>query len=201
MKPSSMIGIACLASLAGALPLTAAAQASAAATSAVTAKTSPGHATISQTHEVRASVEAIDMATREVTLKGPKGNVVTVTASPEVKNLDQVKVGDHLVVRYTEALSLTLKKDGKELRKSVAASDAKMAAAGEAPGGAVGEKVTVTADVTAINQKTHMVTLKGPKETVDLHVGDPDQLKQIKVGDQVEAEYTQALAISVQEAK
>jgi hypothetical protein len=55
--------------------------------------------------------------------------------------------------------------------------------------------------VTAVNRKTHMVTLKGPKQEVDLYVGDPAQLKLIKVGDQIEAEYTQALAVAVEPAK
>ena len=53
----------------------------------------------------------------------------------------------------------------------------------------------------AIDQKTHMVTLRGPKQEVDLYVADPAQLKLIKVGDQIEAEYTQALAIAVEPAK
>jgi Zn-dependent alcohol dehydrogenase len=38
-----------------------------------------------------------------VTLKGPKGKVVTLTAGPDVRNLEQVKVGDHVVVGYLEA--------------------------------------------------------------------------------------------------
>jgi hypothetical protein len=33
--------------------------------------------------------------------------------------------------------------------------------------------------------------VRGPKQEVDLYVADPAQLKLIKVGDQIEAEYTQ----------
>ena len=55
-------------------------------------------------------VVAIDKATRTVTLKGPKGDVRDIVASDEVKNFDQVKVGDFLVVRYAQALTLELKK-------------------------------------------------------------------------------------------
>ena len=53
----------------------------------------------------------------------------------------------------------------------------------------------------AIDQKTHMVTLRGPKQEVDLYVADPAQLKLIKVGDQIEAEYTEAVAITVEPPK
>jgi Cu/Ag efflux protein CusF len=126
--------------------------------------------------------------------------VVPLTVGPDVRNLEQVKVGDRVAVRYLEALTLTLKKDGKALPSSTKASDAARAKPGERPGGVVAEQVTVTADVTAVDAKTGIVTLKGPKQVVDLHVADPEQLKLIKVGDQIEAVYTQALALSVEPA-
>ncbi|MCX6922999.1 MAG: hypothetical protein NT154_07295, partial [Verrucomicrobia bacterium] len=47
-----------------------------------------------------ASVEAIDPATREVTLKGPLGNTVTFTVDQRVKRLDEVKVGDLVRADY-----------------------------------------------------------------------------------------------------
>jgi len=45
-----------------------------------------------------------------VTVKGPKGNVNTVKVGDHVKNLDQVKVGDQVVVRYTEAVAISVEK-------------------------------------------------------------------------------------------
>ena len=162
---------------------------------------SPGQATIAQKRRLVATVEAIDAAKREITLKGPKGKVVPLSVSPDVRNLEQVKVGDQVVVTYIEALSLTLMKEGKALRATTTKSDGVRAPEGAKPGGAVAEHVKVTADVTAVDHKTHMVTLKGPKQEVDLYVADPAQLKLIKVGDQIEAEYTQALAITVEPAK
>jgi hypothetical protein len=42
------------------------------------------------------------------------------------------------------------------------------------------------------------VSLRGPKQTVDLQVRDPEQFKLVKVGDQVEATYTEAVALSVE---
>jgi len=43
--------------------------------------------------------------------------------------------------------------------------------------------------------------LRGPKRTVDLKLRDPEQIKLIKVGDQVEATYQEAVAVSVEPAK
>ena len=48
----------------------------------------------SQTITERIEVQAIDLATREVTLVGPESNVFTVHAGDAVRNLDKVKVGN-----------------------------------------------------------------------------------------------------------
>jgi hypothetical protein len=42
-----------------------------------------------------------------------------------------------------------------------------------------------------------MVTLRGPKRTVDVKVRDPEQFKLIAKGDQIEATYTEAIAVAV----
>jgi len=196
MKHRSMVIV--VASLLGGLSHLSVAQQASGHTTQTTMEASPGKGTITQTHKIVATVESIDAAKRHVTLKGPKGNLLPLTVGPDVRNLEQVKVGDRVVVRYAEALSLTLMKDGKELRSSTEASTGARAKAGERPGGVVAEEVKVTADVIGVNRKTHMVTLRGPNEVVDLHVVDPQQLKLIKVGDQVDAVYAQALALSVE---
>jgi len=51
-----------------------------------------------------ATVEAVDQATRVVTLKGSKGNVFDIKAGEEVRNLVQVKVGDQVKVKYYQRL-------------------------------------------------------------------------------------------------
>ena len=67
--------------------------------------------------------------------------------------------------------------------------------------GSPARQVTVIADVTAVNANTNTVTLKGPERVVDLKVRDPEQFKLIKVGDQIEAVYSEGLAVSVEPAK
>jgi hypothetical protein len=65
----------------------------------------PGKATAARTVEVSAQVVGIDKAKRTLTLKGPKGEVVDVVASDEVKRFDEIKVGDSILARYIEALT------------------------------------------------------------------------------------------------
>jgi Cu/Ag efflux protein CusF len=160
--------------------------------------TAPGKAVIAETVKVSATITAIDKATRDVTLKGPQGNEMTVTAGPDVKNFDKLKVGDTVDLQYVEALTLELKKGGGMPVAKTEKTDAVAAKKGESPGGAAGRQVTVTADVVAVDPAKQIVTLKGPKQTVNLRVPDPAQFKNIAKGDQVQATYTQAMAVAVE---
>jgi hypothetical protein len=168
---------------------------------ATVTKTEPGKGAAANVVRISASVEAIDAATRTLTLKGPRGNVVDLVAGPEVRNFDQIKVGDLVVVRYVQALSLELKKGGSAIRERSEKADAARAAPGASPAAGAARQVTVLADVVAVDAKTRTVTLRGPKRTVDLRLRDPEQIKLIKVGDQVEATYVEAAAISVEPAR
>ncbi len=59
---------------------------------------------------ISATVEAVDLATRNVTLRGPKGNRLTLTVGDHVKNLDEVKVGDLVAAGYTESIDIAVTK-------------------------------------------------------------------------------------------
>ena len=197
MKVKSKIALALIAS---ALAATVLAQPTGPTAGAVVAS-EPGKAVVASAVEISAQVVGIDKATRKVTLKGPKGNVVDVVAGDEVRNFDQIKVGDLVVARYVEALTLELKKT------KVAAGDVKVrqeaakAKPGEKPAAAGARQVTVVADVVAVDPVKSTITLKGPKgKEVTLNVQNPDQFKVVKKGDQVEATYTEALALSVEPA-
>lgn len=193
MKPVCVSVLAVLA-LAAAAP-----RAPAQATKSSSVSTGPGTIRTVETTRATATVAGIDMATRTVSLKRADGSVIDVHAGEEVRNLDKVKVGDTVTAEYTRALSLSLKKGVVGAAKRVESVEAARAPAGGQPGASVGVKTTVLADVIAVDGKNKVVTLRGPDgHTVDLKVNDPEQIKNIKAGDQVEAVYTQATAVSVQ---
>ncbi len=169
-------------------------------TAVVTSSSQPGKASAEQIVDVTAMIVGIDRTTRDVTLRGPKGNWVVVTAGPDVKNFDQMNVGDQVHARYSEALVLELKKGNDLAVTRTEESSAKGAAPGAQPHGVAGRRITVVADVVAVNRATQTVTLRGPQLTVDVKVADPDQFRRIKKGDQVYATYTQALAMVVEAA-
>jgi DNA-binding beta-propeller fold protein YncE len=166
-------------------------------TSNAVVTSSPGKVGVAQTVDFTATISAIDKATRTITLKGPKGDEQKVVAGPEVKNFDQLKVGDVVQAQYLESLVLELKKGGGLAVAKTEKSGGVAAKPGERPAGAAGRQVTIVGNVIKVDAATQKVTLKGPERTVDLKVRDPEQFKLIAVGDQIEATYTEAIAVAV----
>lgn len=155
-----------------------------------------GKATAVSTVEVTATVTAIDSATRTITLKGPQ-RTVDIIAGDEVKNFAQIKVGDQVLVKYVEALTVELKKTKAPLDAKGEAAGAR-AAPGSRPAGIVGRQITALADVVGVDEKKSIISLKGPRgNVIDLKVENKDHFKVVKKGDQVEVVYTEALAIAV----
>lgn len=148
-----------------------------------------------------AEVVAIDSATRAVTLKRDDGNTLTVVAGPNVKNFAQVKVGDFVIAEYGRALAIALKK-GPGLRSATESENGGSAKPGSKPAASGTRRMVIVADIIAIDDKKGFATLKGPKgNVVDVLVKDAKVLASVKIGDQVEMEYTEAVAVSVKPAK
>jgi len=119
----------------------------------------------------------------------------------QVRNFDQIKVGDTVHAKYTQALALELKKGASTMAAPTEEhAITPPAAPGAKPGGTVARKVTATAEVVAIDPAKQVVTLRGPAgNEVDVEVQDPSQLKNINKGDHVQVTYVEALAIAVRE--
>jgi hypothetical protein len=69
----------------------------------------PGAGEVAVT-EITATVEGIDREKREVTLKGPEGNSVTIEVDPSVGDLSRIKKGDEITATRTEALAISVEK-------------------------------------------------------------------------------------------
>jgi Cu/Ag efflux protein CusF len=161
----------------------------------------PGSAVASEVVKTTATVVAIDAGKRLVTLKRQDGKVVEITAGEQVRNFDQLKVGDRVEAEYGRSLALDLRKNSG--KKASAGETAAVAGApqGQKPAGLAVREVTVLADVVEVDAKNKIVSLRGPAgNQMDLVVKDPAQLANIKKGDQVEATYTESLAIKVSAA-
>lgn len=62
------------------------------------------------TMEYKATVEAVHPVLRKLTLKGPDGKKRTLKVHEDYKALAEIKKGDELVLRHTEALAISVQK-------------------------------------------------------------------------------------------
>jgi hypothetical protein len=152
------------------------------------------------TGSLAGTVEAIDVATRSLTLRNEEGPL-TVEVRDGVPGFETLQVGDRVKADFIESTVVWVAAPG-EPAPTAAQLDALEA---ELPAG--GEKVTlsiqqVTATIDAIDVGTRMVTLEGPEgRTLDLPVEEDVQLEKINVGDQVTVRITQTLAVAVEKVQ
>jgi hypothetical protein len=148
-----------------------------------------------------ATVVAIDLKTRIVTLKDKDGNVWDIKADERVKNLPQVMVGDQVLAKYYESVVVQIA-NPETPSGTTTTETSTVAKPGEKPAGTETSQVTVVSTIVSIDPNKTSVTLKGPEGNSETFpVKDPKNLDNVKVGDQVSITYTQALAISVQKAE
>ena len=165
---------------------------------AVVTTQSPGKVGEADAIQIQGKVKAINKKTREVTLVGPQGNQLVIPAGEDVKNFDQIRVGDLVTLTYVQALVLELKAvQNNGIRERVESENKVAAKPGEKPAGMIEKTVRIVANVVAVNPKAQTVTLRGPKRTVEVAVKDPAMLKDVKVGNQVEATFIEAVALVV----
>ncbi len=161
-------------------------------------KDRPGKVMASEVVTAAAVVEAVDQKSRMVTLKRDEGGRVRFRVSDQVKNLAQVKKGDHVNVSYYESIALQLRKPG-EVPGVTVAEEAERAKPGELPAGAVAEITTVTTKVVNVDRRKRTVSLELPSsKTLTLKVNDPARLERVKAGDTIEATYREAIAVAVE---
>jgi len=163
------------------------------------AQTETPRVVLAQTNHIKATVEDIDYAKREVTLKGPRGNSVQVAVDESVKNFPQMKKGDVVSIGYYESVAFAIAKPGEKLSPTSHVQAIATRKEGEKPGGTALSVTDTTATVEDVDRDKREVTLKGIDGNIVKVIVDPSvgNLQRIKKGDQITATRTEALAISV----
>jgi Cu/Ag efflux protein CusF len=148
---------------------------------------------------VEATVEAINYNSRMVTLRGPKGKVVTMHVDERARNFNQIKVNDKIEAEYFESVALYVQKHDGGQPAADEGTAVSLAPLGEKPGVAAVDTMVVKATVIDIDYDARKVVLKVPDGRYVTLIVDKDAPKfgKVKPGDQVVARYTLALAISV----
>mgnify|MGYP003552149644 CR=1 FL=1 len=150
---------------------------------------------------VTAEVTAINVARREITLKGQQGTEVTLTASDAVKRLNEVKVGDFVRADYLVSVAAELRPPTAEEAKhplEIMAVGGRAHADG-APAGGVARQFKAVTTIEVLDRINQTVTVKGPLgRYLTARVADPSRLTKGRIGDTVVIVYTEALALSLE---
>ena len=168
----------------------------------VAVETAPGVLKVAEGVQLQGKFTSVDQKTRQVVIVGPNGNEFKTTLGNEVKNFNQIKVGDIVTLTHVEILVADIKKPSKvEVRERIETEKAVTAKLGDKPAAAIERKLSIVADVTAIDEKKGTLTVSGATRTLDIKVKDPKVLKGVKVGTQIEAMVTEIIAIEVSAPK
>ncbi len=168
----------------------------------VAVEAAPGVLKVAEGVQVQGKFKSVDQKTRQVVIVGPNGNEFKTTLGNEVKNFNQIKVGDIVTLTHVEIFVADIKKPSKvEIRERVETEKAVTAKLGDKPAAAIERQVAIVADVTAVDEKKGTLTVRGATRTLDIKVKDPKVLKGIKVGTQIETVVTEIIAIEVSAPK
>lgn len=166
------------------------------ASDVVTTIDAPGEAAVVETIRVFATVTAVNLPARKVTVKMSDGSSRTFKCGPDVVNFNQIQVNDMVTLTITEEFAVFL--GGNAVPSAAVGAGVALAPVGYKPGGIVAETAQVTARITSISTSSHVVVLLFPDgSTHAIKVGPSVNLHNFVVGQDVTAQYTQSVAINV----
>jgi len=163
----------------------------------------PSQSTIAELVTVTGEVLAVDPAERYVTLLGPLGGEITGRVADDVKNLDQVEVGDLLTIGFYHSMALSATVEG-QANPLFTGGEAATATEGEKPGGYVSRQVKSTVSVVSVDPEARTIVFQGEDGTLfPVEVERPEfaqKLQTIAVGDKIDVVTTEALIVDVSPA-
>lgn len=152
---------------------------------------------------VTAVVKSIDYTTRRVTLSGTDGVVMDFVAGPDVKRLNEVKVGDTVKAEYVVSLLAELRPaTAEEAAHPISiVTLAGRTTQNEEPGAGAARATRVVTTVEAVDLGAMLVTLKGPfGDTIVVRARSAENVKKLHVGDTIVITYTRAVGVMVVKA-
>jgi Cu/Ag efflux protein CusF len=143
--------------------------------------------------EIVGTVAVVDTATRRMTIKTPEGVFEVLSIPPEVKRIDQIKIGDKVTVSETEAVLVDIE-TGRDAGSMGSISETTVdPLPGTKPAGTIVEKLKLYGKVLEVDRAGSKVTVRGPNQTVTLKVQDRAILDRLKPGDGVIATYVRSI--------
>jgi len=162
----------------------------------------PERLEIGDSQRVEATIEAINPTNRQVVLLAPDDSRLLVEVGLDVRNFDQIRAGDRVVVTYRAGVIAEVKPKGEGVQGVEGASADVRSGPGERPSRAVGEVIATTVTIESVDTSFDTVTFRRPDGIVrTLAVEDPEAkefIHKLKPGDEVQVTYREAAAISIE---
>jgi hypothetical protein len=161
---------------------------------------SPKSIRLADIYQLTGTITAIDPVTREVHVTDAQGQTFVFAVGSGPKNFDQLKTNDHVRLKLTRAVAISVS-PGNGIRSSEETVSVASAPLGQMPSGSVQRRTKIVADVIGVDRKRGLLKVKDPQgNVVEARVRHPELLDNVKVGDQLTLDYTEAIAVSVTRA-
>jgi len=153
---------------------------------------------------MQGTVTEINAETREITLMGSDGGLVTMTAGEEVERFNEIAVDDVIKFEYYTYLKAEFRDPTPE---EVAEPVQMIAEAGKAPEGvdpaaAVGAVVKAVVTIEALNRPFMVATVSGPNGNfVSIPVEDEKLMTELHIGEVLILTYAEAVAIGLEKVE
>lgn len=153
-----------------------------------------------QAGQLTAKVVELDRDGRKIKLQGPEGGQRAITLGEAAQRLDEIEVGDTVMVKFVQHLSVEVHSgDNAKPGLGIAVATVDAPASGQ-PGMAATETTVSTAVVQEIDLEHNTFKLKWAEDDIrQYEARDPANLRKASVGDMVVVTYTEALAVQLQE--
>jgi len=156
--------------------------------------------TKSKSISATATIQALDAATRTMTLRDAAGNEETYTVGPQVERFNEFKVGDTVKMTYEESVVVQVHQAGEKAGATSTAEATR--GTGQLPSGTIAMQDKMPVTVKAIDLAAPSITVTTPAGvTLTRKVQDKKNLQGLKAGDQIDIIYTRALLTSIERGK
>ena len=150
---------------------------------------------------IEALVEAVDSEKREVLLRGPEGNLVTITADETVKRFGEIEVGDKVTTRFWTYMMAEFREptEAEIAEPLVILAEWGKAPEDMPPGAAVGQTIKGVVTIEIINRPDMYVTVQGPLGNyLSIPVEDKEIITQLNIGEVIVLTYAEAVAMTLE---
>lgn len=150
---------------------------------------------------MQGTVTDINAETRDITLMGTDGGLMTITAGEDVERFDEISIDDVIKFDYYTYIKAEFRDPTPE---EVAEPVQMVAEGGKAPEGVdpaavVGAVVKAVVTIEALNRPFMIATVSGPNGNyVSIPMEDEELMKELHIGEVLILTYAEAVAVALE---